>query len=78
MKATVRFSLEIDLEIDIEKEITDVTIMELELKASNLRNSLYDVLKHMDTAKLLNEKINTDYSARFKDISIQSKRKIII
>jgi hypothetical protein len=78
MKATVKFSLEIEVSIETEKDINDTTVLELNLKASNLGNSLYDVLHNMKTAELLNEKINKDYKAHIVNVNQVKERKIII
>ncbi len=71
MKAIVKFNVEIEVSIETEKDYWDTSVMELELKASNLGNCLLDTLKHIDTHKLLNNKINKDYKANI--ISCVSK-----
>jgi len=75
MKAKVVFQIEIEANIEIDKDIKDVSILELDLKGSNLGNCLIDTVRHLDTNKLLNSKINNDYKVLGLSVS-KFKRKI--
>jgi hypothetical protein len=78
MKAKVKFFLEIEVEIKTQKDENESTIMDLNLKASNLGNSLFDTLKHMDTQALLRDKTNIDYRAYICNVQSLKPREIVI
>lgn len=78
MKAKVKFKLEITIDIETGKDINDTNVLELQLKASNLGNCFLDTLRHMDTHKMLNEKINSDYKANITSINSLGEKQITI
>lgn len=78
MKATIKFNLTIEVDIETEKDIIGTTVMDLELKSSNLGSSLIDTLKNMKTHELLNNKINSDYKATIISVSSKEPRQITI
>jgi hypothetical protein len=78
MEAIIKFSLEIEIKIETEKEIKDTSVLELRLKASNLGNHLFDTIKNIKTHKLLNDKIHKDYKANIINVSPIKETKLII
>jgi hypothetical protein len=78
MKAKVKFLLEIVVSIETVKDEKDTSVLELDLKASNLGNCLFDTLKNTKTHTLLNDKINNDYKANICGIKVLEERKLII
>ena len=78
MKAKVIFSLEIEIEIETEKDRRDTSVHELDLKKSNLGNSLFDTLKNMSTNQLLNDITNTDYQVQITSVSCIKDTKLLL
>ena len=78
MKSIVKFNFELEVSIETEKDFANTSVLELELKASNLGNCLLYTIKHMDTHKLLNSKINNDYKATIINFTSKKQREIII
>jgi hypothetical protein len=76
MKAIVKFNVDIEIRIETQKDFLETSTMELDLKASNLGTCLYDTIKHLDTHKLLNNKINSDYKASILDVKPNKSREI--
>lgn len=78
MKATVKYNIEIEVLIETEKDINDTSVLELNLKASNLGNCLYDTLKNSKTHEFLNNIINKNYKANIINVNQIKERKIIL
>lgn len=78
MKAKVKFALEIEISIETETTVRDERIFDLDCKASNLGNSLFDTIRHMDTQALLRSKTNSDYRAHICNVQSLKPREIVI
>lgn len=78
MKATVKISIEIEISLQTEKDASNTSILELEVKASSLGTCLFDTIKHSTIHEILNKKLDGSCKATITDVSSIKNREIIL